>query len=233
VTRRPEVTPGADGMSTRTLWLAHVISQNVFPLAGVLLLGWDAKNVLLLYFVDTVLAMAVIFAGLAGAFLPAHRAADRRKFAHGAGLIVPVMIVIVAVTLPFVLGRDFNWQAAADDGQLRAGMLWQAIAALWSCRDLIRALRESTPEKLRLERRFGLVLSRWLTLVLLAVVVVSDRFGQYGSVVLVAAYIVLSIWIEVAPQHFLAGMPHEDETLDGNPASPPRRSTTQRSKRKR
>jgi hypothetical protein len=153
--------------------------------------------------VDTVLAMAVIFAGLAGAFLPSGRATDRRRFANGAGVVIPV--VIVAATLPFVLGRDFNWRAAADDPELRAGLLWQAIAALWSCREH-RALRASTPEEPRLERRFGLVLSRWLTLVFVAIVVVSDRFGQYGSVIFVATYVVLSIWIEVAPHHFLAGM---------------------------
>src|SRR5690349_11745019 len=128
-------------MSTRPLWFAHVVSRNVFPLAGVLLLRWDAKNVLLLYFVDTVLAMAVIFAGLAGAFLPSGRTTDRRRFANGAGVVIPVVILIVAATLPFVLGRDFNWRAATDDAELRAGILWQAIAALWSCRDLIRALR--------------------------------------------------------------------------------------------
>jgi len=198
-------------VSTQTFWFAHVVSRNVFPLAGVLLLGWDARNVLLLYFVDTVLAMAVIFAGLAGAFLPKGSAMERRRFANGAGVIIPVVILIVAATLPFVLGRDFNWRAAADDPELRAGILWQAIAALWSCRDLIRALRASTPERLQLERRFGLVLSRWLTLAFVAIVVVSDRFGPYGSVLLVATYVVLSIWIEVAPQHFLAGMPSEEK----------------------
>jgi len=107
-------------MSTKTGWLAHAISRNVFPLAGVLLLGWDATNVLLLYFVDTVLAIAVIFAGLAGAFLPDGTAAGRRHFASGAGVIIPVVIVIVAVTLPFVLGRNFDWAAAIEDAELRA-----------------------------------------------------------------------------------------------------------------
>jgi hypothetical protein len=35
-----------------------------------------------------------------------------------------------------------------NDPAVRTGVLWQAIAALWSCRDLVRALREPTPAKL-------------------------------------------------------------------------------------
>ena len=222
-------------MSTQTFWFAHVVSRNVFPLAGVLLLGWDAKNVLLLYFVDTVLAMSVIFLGLAGAFLPSGRTADRAQFAHGAGVIIPVVMLFVAATLPFVIGRGFDWRAAADDPELRAGILWQAIAALWSCRDLIRALRASTPETLQLERRFGLVLSRWLTLVFVAIVVVSDRFGQYGSVILVAIYVVLSIWIEVAPHHFLAGMRSDTQgkSSDDKPVKARDLSVKKRGRRRR
>ena len=197
-------------MSINAYWFANVVSRNIAPLGGVLFLGWDARNVLLLYCVDTVLTMSVIFAGLVGAFLPGSMS-SRRGSAKGAGtVIIPVMIAIVAATLPFVLGRDFDWQAAMADPAVRTGALWQAIAALWSCRDLIRALRTATPESLRLERRFGLVLSRWLTTVFVALVVVSDRFGHYGSAILVATYVVLSIWIEVAPHHFVAGMPAEN-----------------------
>ena len=51
------------------------------------------------------------------------------------------------------------------------------------------------------------VLSRWLTAVFVAPVLVSDRFGHYGSAILVATYVMLSFWIEVCPHHFLAGMP--------------------------
>lgn len=198
-------------MSISGYSFAGVVARNIAPLGGVLLLGWDARNVLLLYCVDTVLTMSVICAGIAGAFMPGSLSA-RKGSATAAGIvIIPIMIAIVAGTLPFVLGRGFDWYAAIQDPAVRTGALWQAIAALWSCRDLIRALRTATPESLRLERRFGLVLSRWLTTVSVALVIVSDRFGHYGSVVLVATYVVLSIWIEVAPHHFVAGMPSRNE----------------------
>jgi len=113
--------------------------------------------------------------------------------------------------------------------------VWQAIAAFWSCRDLIRALRASTPEELRLERRFGLVLSRWLTTVFLAIVVVGDRFAPCGSVILVAIYVVLSVWIEVAPHHFLAGMQDEIDAKSSGENAVRTRDTSigQRLQRKR
>lgn len=206
-------------MPNKALWLADVVSRNIVPLGGVLLLGWDARNVLLLYFVDTVLAMLVILAGLAGAFLPDGHASRRRQFSRGAGLIIPAMIVVVAATLPFVIGREFQWRAVIDDPALRIGILWQAIAALWSCRGLIRALRSSTPEQLKLERRFGLVLSRWLTMAFLAIVIPGDWLGAHGTVVLVAIYVVLSVWVEVAPHHFLAGMA-DDRKDDRSGAAP-------------
>lgn len=214
-------------MSTKVIWFAQVVARNIVPLGGVLLLGWDAQNVLLLYYVDTVLVMAVIFAGLAGAFLPSGAVSRRKQFTHGPGLVIPVTIVIVTVTLPFVLGNKLDWRSVIDDRALRISILWQAIAALWSCLDLIRALRASTPEELKLERRFGLVLSRWLTTVVVAIFVPADWFGSHISAVLVATYVVLSIWLEAAPHHFLAGMPGELDT------KPPLQKTTRAQRRRK
>jgi len=197
-------------MSTHAIRFAHVVSRNIGPLAGIVLLGWDADVVLVLYCVDTVLAMIVIFGGLAGAYLPSGQSSRRRAFAKGAGVVIPVMIVLTAVTLPYVVGNDFDWRAVLDDPALRIGVLWQAIAALWSCRELVGALRASTPERLQLERRFGYVLGRWLTLTFLVFLGLADRFGSAGGAVLVAAYLLLSIWSDVAPHHFMA------DGADGN-----------------
>ncbi len=50
--------------------LANAVARNIVPLVGILFLGWSAPSVLLLYFADTMLAMGVIFAGLARHFFP-------------------------------------------------------------------------------------------------------------------------------------------------------------------
>jgi len=58
-------------MSTpATLTAASAVARNVAPLVGILLLGWNARNVLYLYFIDTLLAMGVILAGLIRHFQP-------------------------------------------------------------------------------------------------------------------------------------------------------------------
>ena len=61
VPRTPTLTP---------LDIAHIVTRNVVPIGGVLFFHWSAPNLLILYFVDTLLAMAVMFAGMMRHFLP-------------------------------------------------------------------------------------------------------------------------------------------------------------------
>ena len=46
------------------LAIGQVVARNIVPVVGVIAFGWPAFNVLLLYFVDTLLALGVMFAGL-------------------------------------------------------------------------------------------------------------------------------------------------------------------------
>ena len=50
--------------------IAQIVARNITPLVGILFFDWSASNVLILYFVDTLLSIAVIFAGLARSFTP-------------------------------------------------------------------------------------------------------------------------------------------------------------------
>ena len=40
--------------------IAALLSRNLVPVAGVLLLGWSAPDLLVLYYLDTVLGLAVV-----------------------------------------------------------------------------------------------------------------------------------------------------------------------------
>jgi len=44
--------------------IVQAVARNIVPLVGIFALHWSTGNVLLLYLLDTVLSMAVIFAGL-------------------------------------------------------------------------------------------------------------------------------------------------------------------------
>lgn len=190
--------------------IAQIIARNIVPFAGVLFFGWPSGNVLLLYFLDTVLAMAVIMAGLMSTITPTDDGiATRINGEAGAvamGLVVAAIIAIpMGVPLVFVLGPSgFDWRAALDDPGLRSGALMQAIAALWCYVDLWRALRTHTPDQLRLKRRFALVFLRWLAVLM---VIYTGVALLAGPLLIVAAYIVVTIWAEVAPDRFLRAMP--------------------------
>ena len=56
--------------SPSPLVAAQVIARNIVPLAGIVFLGWNAQNVLIVYFADTMLTLAVLFAGVLRHFAP-------------------------------------------------------------------------------------------------------------------------------------------------------------------
>jgi hypothetical protein len=200
------------------LAVAQVIARNIVPLGGILLLGWSARNVLVLYFVDTLLAFAVLFAGLLRAFAPpvtddgwAARA-NGEVGMIGGGLFLAVIIGFpLFVPLIFMLGGDLPVREMLDDRSFTAGLVWQAIAAFWSYVGLHRALRHATPDQLRLKQRFALVFLRWCALVMVAYLGIGMLLGRHGAIVFVALYIGLTVWAEIAPDRFLRAMPGGQE----------------------
>ncbi|HVF65946.1 MAG TPA: hypothetical protein VNE58_18320 [Casimicrobiaceae bacterium] len=200
-------------MDARTGAAAQTIARNIMPLAGIVLLGWNAQNVLILYFADTLLAMAVLFAGVILAFNPiirddgvAARLNSEVGVIGGAAFLALVMAVPLGVPLFFMLGGRFDWQDLTDPALL-AGLGWQCAAACWSYASLYRALHHATPESLQLKRRFAMVLLRWMALVMVAFFGVGFLLGPFSALVFVAIYIAVSLWAELAPDHFLRAMP--------------------------
>ena len=211
-------------MSTpATLTAASAIARNIAPLAGILLLGWSARNVLYLYFIDTLLAMAVILAGLIRHFQPpvedegwaarvngevgaiaasALRRRDRRRAARG----------LARHHAPRTPGAR---RRAARPRVPRRRRLAGGGGALLLRRPGRRRCRLIRPRTLRLKRRFALVFLRWIALICCSqfVAILPTR---YALVALVAVYAALSIWTEIAPDHFLRALPPGLD--DGAPA---------------
>ena len=206
------------------LAIAQIVARNITPLVGILFFDWSASNVLILYFVDTMLSMLVIFAGLAKSF--SSLATD------GIGTRIKTMLTVVFVALfltaffALPLGgpigivlasTDFSWRFAYYDHSLRLGVLAQCIIALGSYFELYRALATHSPEQLQLKKRFGLVLMRWVAV--MAVCYAGIGFmGDFGVLLLVAAYIGALIVAEIAPNRLLRGTP-ADEAVDARNAN--------------
>ena len=216
------------------LVIAQMVARNIVPVAGILFLGWSAPNVLVLYFVDTLLSMAVIAAGLMRHWLPppvdegwAARANAEVGYVGAALAIVAFLAIPLGVPLIFMLAPgDTNWRTIVFDPGFRAGLVMQAVAALWSGADLYRALRTHSPEQLRMRRRFTLLFLRWLTILMVTFSGVFLIFGQYSALFFVALYAATSMVIDIAPDRFLRAMPGGAE--DADPAvsatGPPRAS---------
>ena len=224
------------------LVVAQVVARNVVPLAGILFLGWNAQNVLIVYFADTILTLAVLFAGALRSFAPpvendgwAARVNGEVGMIGGGVFLAVVIGIPLLVFLFFMLGGRFDWRAALDDPALRIGLVWQCIAAFWSYVGLYRALRHATADQLRLKQRFSLVFLRWMALVMVAAFGVGFLLGSYGALVFVAIYVGVSIWAEIAPDRFLRAMPGgaEDAEPFPRPAIVVDRTAGRRRKRRR
>lgn len=195
--------------------IAGTVARNIVPLGGILILGWSAPTVLVLYFADTMLAIAVLVAGLVRYFMPPPKddgwasRANCEVGAVGAALFVAACIAVpLGVPLIFMLaGSDTSLDSLFGDPAFRTGLLMQAIAAVWSCAGLYRALRTHTPEELRLKRRFSLLFLRWIVVLMVLYTGVAFLFGRWAPLVFVAVYAGTSMVIDIAPDKFLDAMP--------------------------
>jgi hypothetical protein len=226
---------------TATLAAAQIIARNIVPIAGIAFLGWNAQNVLIVYFVDTLLTLGVLFAGVLRHFAPPIEDDGWAARVNGeVGMIGGAVFLMVAIAVPlgmpllFMLGGRLDWHALVSDSNLHAGLVWQCIAAFWSYLELYRALRYATPDQLRLKRRFALVFLRWIALVIVAFFGVGFVLGRYSALFFVAIYAGVSIWAEIAPDRFLRVMPggaEDAEPLAGTVVA--RRGSQRRDKRRR
>ena len=222
---------------------AQIVARNIVPLCGILFLGWSAASTLVLYFADTLLSMAVLFAGVLRHFAPPVTDDGWAARLNGeVGMIAGGVFCSLAVAVPlgvpliFMLGGDVPWRELLADPGLQGGIVWQLVAAFWSYLALWRALHYATPDELRLKRRFALVFLRWIALVMVAYTGVGILLGRHGAIVFVALYAIVSIWSEIAPDRFLRAIPGGAEDADPRPvpvAEAPRRERRDKRSRRR
>ncbi len=206
------------------------------PVGGVLFLGWSAPSILVLYFVDTMLAMAVMFAGLARHFAPAPSGEGIASRVNAeAGIVAAALFVTAFIAIPLGLPLLFvgaaaqtSWREVFAEPSFRVGLVLQAIAAFWSGVGLYRALATHTPEELRIKKRFALVFLRWVAVLMAMYSGLLFLFGRFAPLILVAVYAGTSIMIDIAPDRFLRMMPGGAE--DAEDADPAERSDAVRAR---
>jgi hypothetical protein len=213
--------------------IGQVVARNLVPVVGILALDWSASTVLLLYFVDTMLSIGVIFAGLFSWFgrgsvedrWPSRLNAEV-GYVAGAAFLVAFIAVPLGMPLVFV-GAWAGWgdvKTLFADPALQAGIAWQVVAAVWSYAGLWRELHVRSPEELRVKRRFTLLFLRWVVILLAVYSPIGWLFGRFLPHLLVALYAGASIFVEIAPDRFLRAMPggaDDADPLPGPAKAPP------------
>ena len=210
------------------LIVAQAVARNIVPLVGILAFHWSAGNVLILYLLDTLLAMTVIIAGLASSLSPppSDEGIGGRINAE-AGYVLSALFfsAFAAVPLGTPIGimlatSGFSFSEAFHDSSLRGGALVQAVVALWSYFQLYRALRTHTPAQLKLRQRFALVLMRWVVVIMVTYFIIEILPpSEFVLLILVLAYIAGSIFAEIAPDRFLRAMPGGADNLEPDASS--------------
>ena len=208
--------------------IGQIVARNLVPVVGLLAFDWSASTVLLLYFVDTMLSIGVIFAGLmswfgrgSGEDRWASRLNAEVGYVAGAAFLVAFIAVPLGMPLVFV-GAWAGWddiRTLFSDPALQAGIAWQVVAAVWSYGGLWRELHVRSPEELRDKRRFSLLFLRWVVILLAVYSPIAWLFGRFLPHLLVALYAGASIVVEIAPDRFLRAMPGGAEDADPLPGT--------------
>jgi len=222
------MVPDETGRRIDPIAIGQVVARNLVPVVGILVLDWSASTVLLLYFVDTMLSIGVIFAGLMSWFgrgSVEDRWASRLNaevgYVAGAAFLVAFIAVPLGMPLVFV-GALAGWsdvKVIFADPALQAGIAWQVVAAVWSYAGLWRELHVRSPEELRVKRRFTLLLLRWVVILAAVYSPIGWLFGRFLPHLLVALYAGASIFVEIAPDRFLRAMPGGAADADPQPGS--------------
>jgi hypothetical protein len=209
---------------TNVAGIAQIVARNIVPLVGIVFFHWSAANVLILYFVDTLLSMAVLFAGLAKSFAPVPTEGVVAMVKSEMTYILTAVLVAGIIGIPIggpvgiaLATSDFSWRFALYDTSLRNGLLVQIALSLWSYIELRRALMTYSREQLQLKRRFAFVFMRWVAVLMACYAVLEFLGGDLAVYLLVVVYIGASIFAEVAPERFLEVMPGGADMAKENP----------------
>ncbi len=195
--------------------LVVVVARCLMPAIGVLFLGWDPGNVLLILFADTMLALGMLIVAIAfslsrqgadGAAVPAAKALVGSVFA--AAFLVAILSIPLGGVLIFALaGTGFSLRMTWADPQFQRSLEIQALLSIAWGVTLLWQLRRRTPEQVGLKPLFGLTLLRWVAVIFVTYTGLPRLFGRFGPHLLVVVYAAAMVFSELNPGRFLALFP--------------------------
>jgi hypothetical protein len=186
--------------------VASLIARNLVPVGGVIFLGWSASNLLVLYFVDTALALAAILL-----LLVAHvTGLGGKPLAGIVGWVKAVFWTLVAailIALPLsvpvlILLAQFDWSplAAFADRGFIAGLVLQTLTSIYGFIQMQQVFGSRAEAEAILKPRTIFVFARWFALVVAAILLPATVFGpRIGGALVLLVYAGASVWFELFP----------------------------------
>jgi|SRR5690349_15321129 len=213
-----------------------VVARALVPIVGVIFLHWSASNLLIVYFADTLasfFSVSVLAAGRLGGVEPTSGPGWYQRFSKGlrlAGSGAGVTLIVGLVPFGFLafmlLLQDFVWQFALHDRDLWIGVGAQFCAAVTLLLREYRRIEAAADADRLIRARFGLVFMRWFVVCgvffFSATILQPQRGGWSATVfgfVLVLAYAVATIVMELQPQRLLAAFAPDLVEGGGRPST--------------
>lgn len=210
--------------------IASLVSRNLVPVAGVVLLGWSAADLLVLYYLDTVLSFAVVVLLIARHITGLGKPGKRGTPFHGpldwargaAGALLGAALIGLPLGVPlFIMLAQFDWSIATAlaDRAFVSGLAVQAAGSVYGCVQAHRDLLARDDDEHVLKHRAAFVVDRWMVVLVAAMTGLAAVFGpRFGGALVLLAYAGASVYFELYPERALQWLnPREAGTGTAQP----------------
>ena len=217
--------PAMDTLATPAN-IASLIARNLVPAVGVLFLGWSAGNLLVLYYLDTILSAAVVMLLIARHITGLGKPGQRGRPLEGPldwikaslGSLFAAVLICLPLGVPLIWTlAQFDWSVAAalaDRGFL-AGLGMQVAGSIYGGLQAHRDLLARTDDERVLKHRAAFIVARWLVVLAVAFTGFIGFLGPWiGGTLIVLAYTGASAYFELFPDRALAWLNPKEARAD-------------------
>lgn len=197
--------------------LAGLITRNLAPVFGVLLLGWSAPNLLALYFIDTLLAFGAVLLLVMGHVTGLGAGRDRPdsllQWLHaGAATLFVLPLLAIPLGMPlYFLFMEFgvSLRAMLSDTSFIYGVWAQVLFSVHGTLAAHRGFSQRGDAETVLKRRSQFILARWMAVIFVSMTGFVPLLGPLiGGVVMLLVYAMASIYLDLFPERLEAWLPH-------------------------
>jgi hypothetical protein len=216
--RNPMEAPGTTNsqvqarvfLETRRERIVFAVLRNLIALVGILFLSWSAQNLIVLYFVDTLAAMWALITALALNF-PEAKAAPTflTRVGNYASVLFASAFLVAFMAIPlgmplfiFLMMVQWDWSAALAENDFVYGLVLIGALSLIGMFRYYQIIARVTPDKSNVKNDFGILITRWV-IVLLLIYGLGFLLGGLGAYVLVIGYAIATVASEIYPERFV------------------------------